>query len=234
MTLEPVEQILAELAVGDALLEIGVGRGDDADVDALRPRVADRQHLALLEEPQQLRLHVERQVADLVEEERAADRGPQHAGLIGDRAGEAAAAVAEQLAVGQLARRARAVVGQEHVRAARRSGVNRARDEVLAGAALAGDQHGQVVALQPLNLIGDALHRGAGADESRAAAARAVARARPAPPPIGRSRAEHSSNPCRSTAQSVRKRCSVGQASGREVDTTAKRGAVGVAADRLD
>ena len=36
--------------------------------------------------------------------------------LIGDRAGEAAAPMAEQLAVGELARRARAVVGQEHVR----------------------------------------------------------------------------------------------------------------------
>ena len=70
---QAVEQILAELAVGDALLEIGVGRGDDPDVDPLRARVADRQHLALLEEPQQLRLHVERQVADFVEEQRAAD-----------------------------------------------------------------------------------------------------------------------------------------------------------------
>ena len=55
------------------------------------------------------------QVADLVEEERAADGGPQHAGLIRDGAGEAAAAVAEQLAVGQLPRGAGAVVGQEHV-----------------------------------------------------------------------------------------------------------------------
>ena len=41
-----------------------------------------------------------------------------------------------------------------------------ARDEVLAGAAFAGDQHGQVVALQALNLIGDAVHRRAGADEA--------------------------------------------------------------------
>ena len=70
---ETIEQVLAELAVGHALFEIGVGGGDDADVDALGPRVADRQDLALLEEPQQLRLHVERQVADLVEEQRAAD-----------------------------------------------------------------------------------------------------------------------------------------------------------------
>ena len=41
-----------------------------------------------------------------------------------------------------------------------------ARDEVLAGAALARDQHRQVVALQPLNLFGDAVHRRARADEA--------------------------------------------------------------------
>ena len=44
--------------------------------------------------------------------------------------------------------------------------MNRARDELLAGAALTGDQHGQVVALQPLNLLDDAHHRGAGAEEA--------------------------------------------------------------------
>ena len=149
----------------DALLEIDVGRGDDAHVDAGRPRFADRQDLPLLEEAQELRLDVERQVADLVEEDRAAGRGADDARLIGDRAGEAAAPVPEQLAVGQLARRAGAVVGEEHRFAARRAGVDRARDQILAGAALAGDQHRQVAALEALDQIGDALHRGAGADE---------------------------------------------------------------------
>ena len=156
---QAVEQVLAELPFRDPLLEVGVGRGDDPDVDFLRAGLADRQHLALLEESQQLRLDVERQVADFVEEQRAADGGPQHARLIGHRAGETAAAMAEQLAVGQLARGARAVVGQEHAAVPERSGVNRPRHEVLAGAALAGDQHGQVVALQALNLVGDPLHR---------------------------------------------------------------------------
>ena len=71
---EAVVQVLAELAFGDALFEVGVGGGDHAHVDALRPRLADRHDLALLEEAQQLRLHVERQVADFVEEQRAARR----------------------------------------------------------------------------------------------------------------------------------------------------------------
>ena len=73
--------------------------------------------------------------------------------LIADRAGEAAAAMAEQLAVGELACRRRAVERQEHRGATWRAGVNGARDEVLARAAFAGDQHRQVVPLQALNLI---------------------------------------------------------------------------------
>ena len=48
-----------------------------------------------------------------------------------------------------------------------RAGVNGARHEILAGAALAGDQDGQVVALQALDLVGHPLHRRAGADEAR-------------------------------------------------------------------
>ena len=167
ITLKPVIQVFAELAFGDALFEVGVGRRQHAHVHGLRAVLADRHDLALLEEAQQLGLHVERQVADFVEEQRAAGGGADQAGLIGHRAGERSAAMAEQLAVGELARGGRAVVGQERGGAARRADVNRARDQLLAGAALAGDQHREVVALQPLDLIDHACHRGAGAEEAR-------------------------------------------------------------------
>ena len=100
---EPVVQILAEFAFGDPLFQVGIGRGNHADVDPLRPRLADRHDLALLEKPKQLRLDVERQVADFVEEQRAAGRRSHQAQLIVDRAREAAPSVAEQLAVGELA-----------------------------------------------------------------------------------------------------------------------------------
>ena len=71
---EPVVKIFAELALGHALLQVGIGRGEHADVNALRPRFAERHDLALLEKAQQLRLHVQRQVADFVEEQRARPR----------------------------------------------------------------------------------------------------------------------------------------------------------------
>ena len=70
-------------------------------------------HFARLEEAQQLGLHVEPDLADLVEEQRAAGGTADDAreGLL--RAGERAAAVAEQLAVEHVARHGGAVVGNE-------------------------------------------------------------------------------------------------------------------------
>ena len=69
---EAVEQVVAEPAVGDQAFDAGVGRGDDADVDLDRLRLAERVDLVRLEEAQQLRLHLGADLADLVEEQRAA------------------------------------------------------------------------------------------------------------------------------------------------------------------
>ena len=76
---EAVEEVLAEAALGDELFEVGVGRGDDADVDLDGLRLAERVDFVGLEEAQQLRLDVEADLGDLVEEERAAGGGADHA-----------------------------------------------------------------------------------------------------------------------------------------------------------
>ena len=60
------------------------------------------------------------------------------------RVGERAADVTEQLALEERRRHRGAVDRDERLLAARRQVVERARDELLAGAALAGDQHGRV------------------------------------------------------------------------------------------
>ena len=73
-------------------------RRDHADVDVDRLRLADAPDLAAIEHAQQLRLEVERELADLVEEQRAAVRGLDQALLVAGGAGEAALRVAEQLA----------------------------------------------------------------------------------------------------------------------------------------
>src|SRR6185503_4274614 len=99
---EPVVEVLAEPAAVDLDAEVAVRRGDDPDVDLDRLGAADPADFLALEHAQQLRLHVERQLADLVEEHRAAVRALERARVRAGRAGERAALVAEQLALDQV------------------------------------------------------------------------------------------------------------------------------------
>src|SRR4029450_12560564 len=92
-----IVEVLAEAAGLDRLLQIDLGGGDDAGVGADRARAAEPLELPLLQELQQLALDLERQVADLVEEQRTAARRLDAADLLLDRAGEGAALIAEQL-----------------------------------------------------------------------------------------------------------------------------------------
>ena len=83
--------------LGDAAFQVHVGRRDDARVHMDRSRRADRPHLALLQHAKQLDLQRRRRVADLVEEHGAAMRLLEHTLVVGDRTGEGAADMAEQL-----------------------------------------------------------------------------------------------------------------------------------------
>ena len=105
---QPVVEILAELAGGDRLLQILVGGGDQADVGADRLGAAQPLELALLQHAQQLDLRREVQLADLVQEQRAAV-GQLEAPLLGGvGAGERPLLVAEQLRLDQVVRQRRA------------------------------------------------------------------------------------------------------------------------------
>jgi hypothetical protein len=65
-------QVLAELALLDLAAQILPGRRDHPQVDLLGLGAADPAQLALLEHPQELGLEIERQLAEFVEEHRAA------------------------------------------------------------------------------------------------------------------------------------------------------------------
>src|SRR5690606_7205523 len=80
---EAIEQILAEAALGDFATQVAVGGCDHANVDLPHLRgLADAGELASLEHAQQLDLQLERELADLVEKERAAVGLFEYAGLI--------------------------------------------------------------------------------------------------------------------------------------------------------
>ena len=102
--------------------------------------LAERGDLAGLEKAEQLRLEVEPELADFVEEEGAFPGGADEAEVVAVGAGEGAAAVAEELAFEQVAGDGGAVEGDEGLLRAVREFVDGAGEDLLAGAALAGDQ----------------------------------------------------------------------------------------------
>src|SRR5690606_17305565 len=114
----------------------------------------------------QLALRADRQLADLVEEDDAAVGDLEQAALGGLGVGEGAALVAEQLALDELLGERRAVDRDERARAARAARVDGARDDVLAGAALAEEQdRGRVDLLEALEHAEHGRQRGRAPDE---------------------------------------------------------------------
>ena len=105
---------------------------------------ADAAEFAGVEHAQQLRLGGERQLADLVEEQRAAVGDLEQPELASDAAGEGAALVAEQLAFGERLGDGGAIQLHERLARARRALVHEARGQFLADAGVAVEQHRRV------------------------------------------------------------------------------------------
>ena len=106
-----------------------------------------------------------RQLADLVEEQRAAVGQLELALLGGLGVGEGARLVAEQLRLDQLLGQRAAVHLHVGLVGARRVVVQRVRDQLLAGARLAANQHRGRGAGHLRHLLVEGLHRPAGADD---------------------------------------------------------------------
>ena len=100
-----------------------------------------RSNSRLLQRAQELDLHLDRDLADLVEEQRAAVGELEAARLGADRAGEGALLVAEQLGLHQRLGDGGAVDLDERPVLRGELLVQRLGDQLLAGARLAGDEH---------------------------------------------------------------------------------------------
>ena len=105
--------------------------GDDAHVALARDVAADALVDSFLQDAQQLHLHRQAHVADLVEEQRAALGDLEAALAGGDRAGERALLVAEQFGLEQLGGNGAAVDGDERTLAARAERMDGARGDLL-------------------------------------------------------------------------------------------------------
>ena len=138
---------------------------ENAEVQRLRLRRADRQDLVVLQHAQQLHLHGHRDVGEFVEEDRAAVGEEELAGPRLGRPGEGAARVAEQLALDEVGIEGGDVDRQEGPVAAGAVAVNGAGDELLSGSAFSGDEHGGVARRHQGDALERGLHHGAAADE---------------------------------------------------------------------
>ncbi|MNZ11188.1 hypothetical protein D3C78_280510 [compost metagenome] len=163
---EAVVEILAEAAGLDHLFEVLVGGGDDAHVDVLGLVAADPLEGALLQHAQQLDLHLQRHVADLVEEQGAAVGQFEAPCPAGDGTGEGALLMAEELAFQQFRRDGAAVDRHERRFAALGMVVQVARHHFLAGAGFAEDQHAGVGVGHLLHHLPHLLDRTAGAHQA--------------------------------------------------------------------
>ena len=93
---ETVVEIFAETAGRHFVAQHAVGRGDDAHVERHGLTAAEAFDFALLQHAQQFGLQRQRHLGDFVQQQRAALRLLEFAGVRVGRAGEGAALVAEQ------------------------------------------------------------------------------------------------------------------------------------------
>ena len=150
---ESIVQVLAERLLADGFEQVAVGGGDDPDIDLPRGRPANSVELVFLQDAEQLRLRLERELADLVEEDRPPIGKLEPADSPGDGAGEGPLLVTEQLALHEPGGKCRAVELDERLIPALAVGVDRPRDQFLARARLAADEHGGVGRCHAADLV---------------------------------------------------------------------------------
>src|SRR5581483_12210333 len=131
---QAVVEIEAEAAFVHRFAEIPVGRRDHADVDRARPVAADRAHLLVLQDAEELRLDARARLAHLVEEDRPARCLLEETATLPVGAGERAPDVAEELALEHPFGKRGAVLRDEGTPRPRAVVVDRAREELLPGA----------------------------------------------------------------------------------------------------
>ena len=155
---QAVEEIGAEFAPLDRLLERLRGGRDDADVHPLGLATTHSTDFALLQHAQELGLQVEGEVADLVEEQRTFVRDLEEPHPIRDRAGERALRVSEELGLQELSGNRRAVDGGETALGPGAQAMNGPSEHLLARAALAGDEHRGIVLGHPARQLKQVPH----------------------------------------------------------------------------
>src|SRR3954469_7304303 len=106
-----MEEILPELLFAHSGLEIAVSRDHNAHIHRNRLVSANALDLALLQYAQQFRLHIQRHIADLVEENRSAISLLELSNVPARCAGERSFFVAKEFRLDEFCGNSRAVQG---------------------------------------------------------------------------------------------------------------------------
>src|SRR5579872_542294 len=137
---EAVVKIGTELATFDHRAERNVGGGDDADVDVYGAGFPKTFEFALLQNTEELRLQVQRHLADFVQQDGAAMSEFEFARPVRHCSSEGSLAVTEKLALQQRFRDCGAVDRDEGLAAAGAGVMDKAGQQFFAGPALSLDQ----------------------------------------------------------------------------------------------
>jgi hypothetical protein len=136
---EPVVEVLSQATTTNRNGEIFVRRRDEARVDLVGPRCSEPPAFTILEQPQELRLVGDGHRGHLVQDEQPL-RGKLCCARAIERTREGTLHGPEELALEMIWGHRRAVEDDETTRHTG-CGVQRARDEILADAALAANEH---------------------------------------------------------------------------------------------
>ena len=172
---EPVVQIFAEASGLDFGLQLLVGGRDQTHVHRDFSGAAKAPEGLGLEHLEELGLQLRREVADLIEEDRAVVGDLEEALLPVFRVGERTLLVAEQLGVEEGGVESRAVDLDEGCLGPGTEVMNHAGDPAFARSALSGEENGGPFALsEERDLMGEVLHAGGRAERIEAVIGRAL------------------------------------------------------------
>ena len=138
---QPVEQILPKTTFLDLLQQISVGGGNDPDVNFDGPDAPDPFKLMVLQDVEELDLHIPGEIADFIQEN-GAGMGKFEAARFGDHgAREGPLFVTEQFTLNQMLRDRPAVDLNERIILPGAVAVYSVGDQFLPGPCFPGEQH---------------------------------------------------------------------------------------------
>jgi hypothetical protein len=164
---QPIKQVLAELAGGNHTPQAAFRSRDDTHVHGDRPSTTDSLDHALLNHAQQLDLNGRRHIVDIVEKDRSAVSHLEPTGTIADRTGERTQFVPKQFRLDQRLGKNRAADRNERAAPAWATVVDETSDDLFTGSRLANDENVALTVLDHAQEIEDRAHPPASSNHDR-------------------------------------------------------------------